>query len=127
MRRLLCQLSPLLLAVGLLLAGCAGEAAISAPVVEGADEVEIVATDFAFSPDEVTVVAEEPVNVTLRNDARGQHDVALPELGFRVLARGGATASGALTVAEPGTYELVCSIPGHLDQGMRMTLVVEAP
>lgn len=95
--------------------------------MDGADEVEIVATDFAFSPDVVTVVAGEPVNITLRNDARGQHDIALPDLGFRVLARGGESASGGLTIAEPGTYELVCSIPGHRDQGMRMTLEVEAP
>jgi plastocyanin len=125
MRRLLCQFTPLLIAVGLLLAACAGEAAVSAPTVDGAEEVEIVATDFAFAPDVLMVTAGEPVNVTLRNDARGQHDIALPEIGFRVLARGGGSVSGALTVAEAGTYELVCTIPGHLDQGMRMTLVVE--
>jgi uncharacterized cupredoxin-like copper-binding protein len=95
--------------------------------VEGADDVEIVATDFAFEPELLTVVAGEPVNITLRNEARGQHDVVLAEHDFRVLARGGEAASGGLTVDEPGTYEMICSVPGHLDQGMRMTLVVEAP
>lgn len=123
----LCRLTPLLLAVGLLLAGCVSEPPIAAaaPPVEGAVEHRIVAIDFAFEPTEITVTAGESTNLRLYNDGRTFHDVASDELDFRIDARAGHEGVGSITPQEPGTYELICTVPGHDTQGMTMRLHVE--
>lgn len=122
----LCRLCPLVLAVALVLSACASGSPIAAaaPPVDGAVEHEIVATDFAFSPDEITVGAGEPVNLRLVNESRSFHDVASADLDFRVEARPGRAEVGSFVADRPGTYELICTVPGHGTQGMTMTLVV---
>ncbi len=84
-----------------------------------------MATEFAFSPGEVVVAAGEPVNLTLRNDGRSQHDIAGRGIDLHVHAAAGTTSGTGFVPSEPGRYELYCSIPGHARQGMEMTLVVE--
>lgn len=123
----LCRLTPLLLAVGLLLAGCASGPSIAAagPPVDGAEEHRIVATDFAFEPMTITVRAGEPTNLSLFNDGRTFHDVVSEELDFRIDARAGHEGVGSIVPETPGRYELICSVPGHDTQGMTMTLIVE--
>jgi len=96
-----------------------------APVpVPGAREVRIVARDFSFSPNQVRLAAGATVNLVLANQGDALHDLTIPALGFRLEAPAGATATGALTVPRPGTYEFFCSVPGHRDAGMSGTLVV---
>jgi nitrite reductase (NO-forming) len=95
-------------------------------VVEGAPELRVDATDFAFSPAEISVRAGEPVNIVLVSTAGG-HNLSATDIGFRLpIVDEGETTRGALAIAEPGTYEFVCTVPGHLEQGMRGTIVVEA-
>lgn len=45
-----------------------GEGQATGDVLEGAPEAEVAATEFAFSPDELTVMVGEAVNLTLVND-----------------------------------------------------------
>ncbi len=64
-----------LLAVGLLLAGCAGGGADSdAPVGGGGSKIAIVASDFGFQPRELRVQAQQRYSVTLRNKGTVLHD-----------------------------------------------------
>jgi len=93
------------------------------PPSPGATEVRVVARDFSFSPDEVTVPVGRTVNLTLVNEGDLPHDITIPALGFRLPAAPGATASGALTVMRAGSYEFFCSIPGHREAGMSGTLI----
>jgi uncharacterized cupredoxin-like copper-binding protein len=123
----LCRLAPAALAAALVLSACAGGSPIAAaaPPVEGAVEHGIAATDFAFAPEEITVTAGEPVNLRLVNEGRSFHDIASADLDFRVDARPGSAGTGSFVADRSGSYELICTVPGHADQGMTMTLVVE--
>jgi uncharacterized cupredoxin-like copper-binding protein len=115
-----------LLVLGPLLVGCAaGIGAHASPMIEGAETIEVIATDFAFEPDVITITAGEPVNIVLVNEGRVQHDIAGRDPQFLVHAAPGAEETGGLVVDDPGTYELICSIPGHERQGMTFTLNVE--
>jgi uncharacterized cupredoxin-like copper-binding protein len=94
----------------------------SAPV-GGAREIEVVTRDFSFSPTELTVPAGTTVNVVLVNDGDLLHDLTIPALGFRLEASPGTRTSSSLTVASQGTYQFICSVPGHREAGMEGVVV----
>ena len=119
-------------AVLLLAAGCGddGDAGGSAePEVVGdtvpdAPTVEVEASDFAFSPNPLALNAGEPVNLVLRVTSGG-HNVRIEGTDFQlpIVEEGDAVVS-TLTVAEPGEYRMVCTVPGHESAGMVATVRV---
>lgn len=104
--------------------GSEGHGDSETPVAEGAREVEVLAADFAFDPSEITAEAGDEIAIVLRSGDM-VHDFTIDELDARVAAGEGETATGGLTVAEPGTYTYYCSVPGHRGAGMEGTLTVE--
>jgi plastocyanin len=103
-----------------------GRTDLSAPEpVPGATEILISAKEFVFSPREIRAKRGETVNLVLENVGDAFHTLFIEELDFQIEAEGGRRASGALTVDRAGTFTVICSVPGHLDAGMRATLVVE--
>lgn len=131
-------------ALASLLAACAG-----AP--SGPQEITLTAMDLAFEPTAVEVVAGRPVILTMVNEGALEHDFSIleiplaepveadeeemqhdmstvevdPELHFSAPA--GETRSIEFTPTKPGTYEFVCTVPGHKEAGMVGTLVVTGP
>ena len=96
------------------------------PTVEGAPELVVVATDFAFEPEVLHLVAGEPVNVVLES-SQGGHNLAVSTVDFRLpIVDEGEVTRGALTIDEPGTYEVVCTVPGHASEGMVGTVEVSS-
>jgi nitrite reductase (NO-forming) len=72
------------------------------------------------------VPAGEWVVITLRNEDPIFHDLEVEGLAnVDVAARPGQTASIRVRLDRPGTYEYVCTVPGHAEAGMTGTLVVE--
>ena len=140
-RRSVVTLPGLMVLVALTLSGCmggwmgpmnpgmhgpAGPSRAQAPSSQpGAPELVVVATDFAFSPNELRISAGEVVNLTLDNRGRLYHDLTINGLGFVLAAESGELATGALMVPQPGRYEYECSVPGHAGAGMTGSLVVE--
>ena len=100
-----------------------GTQGASAPI-PGAREVVVTASDLRFSADTFTLPARE-VNLTLKNEGRVLHDLTIPALGIRVVAQAGETASVGLRDLPAGRYDGYCSVPGHAQAGMRMTVVVQ--
>lgn len=92
--------------------------------IPGAPTVTVTATEFAFSPTEITL-ASSGANLTLVNKGDLPHDLTIPALGVRVVAAAGQTTTVALRGLPTGRYPAYCSIPGHADAGMRMTVVVQ--
>ena len=109
--------------VGLLLAG--GVLAADRAVDASLPQVTITARDMRFQPADLTVTAGEWTELKLVNDDQVVHDwmvEAIPNLD--VVARPGQTAKLRFVLDTPGTYEIVCSIPGHAAAGMTGTLTV---
>lgn len=81
------------------------------------------ATDASFEPDELTVDAGR-VGVVVDNTDLFWHTFTIDELEVDIRLPGGASRRTEFDAA-PGTYELVCAIPGHEALGMEGTLTVE--
>ena len=99
--------------------------ASAAPPMATAPEVLVVAGDMYFEPAEVRIDAGVTVNLTIDNEGAAFHDLTIPALDFLLAADGGSQATGSLTIVEPGSYEFLCSVPGHAQAGMTGTLLVE--
>jgi plastocyanin len=93
-------------------------------VAEGAREIPVTASSFAFDPDEIRVRAGEDVAIVL-SSTDIIHDFVVDEIDAHVAADGGETATGGLRAEEPGRYTFYCSVAGHREAGMDGTLVVE--
>ena len=107
--------------------------------------IEVVAQDVRFKPDRIEVPAGQTVKLRLKNLDSTEHDLEVRGLTPTSISGGGheghgepirlvktlavhADAKGTATVEfradEKGTYEVVCTIPGHEQAGMVATLVV---
>lgn len=86
-----------------------------------AADVQVVAEKVEFGPDILTVAAGE-AGVWVDNKDGIHHTFAVEELGFELEIP--ALKSRRVDFeAAPGTYEFVCTVPGH--ESMTGTLVVE--
>ena len=127
----------LLVAVALLVLS-----ACSAGQAKPATDVTVEMTDFAYSPASITVPAGQPVKLTVKNAGNIEHDFVVEKIDvttnmmedsgsdahhahgeeqnydLHVSAGAGETSVLELTVLEPGTYEVFCSVQGHKEAGM---------
>lgn len=127
------KMFPLLaLLAGLLLSACGG----------GAEKISVTTTDFKFEPLSWEVTAGKKVELTIINDGKLEHEWVLIKKGMEVTipfddddedkvywemeALPGETKTGTFTApSEPGSYEIVCGTPAHLEAGMKGTLTVK--
>ena len=100
-----------------------GESQASEPI-PGAREITVEAGDLYFEPDTIRIEAGEPVNLTVTNVGDAFHDFTIAALDVMIDVPAGTTATGGLTVAEPGSYTYECTVPGHAAAGMTGMLVV---
>ena len=96
----------------------------AAPAIAGASEVVVTATDIHFSVSEINLPAGD-VNLTLRNDGVLGHDLTIRALGLHITADSGQAVTTGLRNLPKGDYEGVCSISGHADAGMRLSVTVD--
>jgi uncharacterized cupredoxin-like copper-binding protein len=94
--------------------------------IEGTRGATVTAIDLGFEPDVLELVAGEPVNLTLLNVGDLEHDWDLPEANAHLHAESGENDTQAVVVTTPGTYQAVCTLPGHAEAGMTMTVEVRA-
>jgi uncharacterized cupredoxin-like copper-binding protein len=118
--------------MGMLLAAC------------GPKQVAIAATmsEFQYQPPNWEVPANAQVTLTLTNDGTVIHTWTLMEAGYtvtppftkddnqHVLQAFQVDVDQVQTFtfsapSQPGTYEIVCAEPGHLEAGMKGTLTVK--
>ena len=107
---------------------------------EPVSTVGVVAVEFQFRPLTWTVAAGERLTVELVNRGTVGHDWTVIRSGREVRSSGsltdgdvlggtgpvapGETRSMTFAVADRGTYQVICTVPGHFDAGMRAHLRV---
>lgn len=116
----------------LVLAGCGGN---KAPVMQVRME------DFRFSPSHWKAEASSQVTVRVANHGAVEHEWMILKRDYKAVApfdesdrqqaywqiRIDRSQHGDFTFTapdEPGEYQVICSIPGHLELGMAGTLIV---
>jgi uncharacterized cupredoxin-like copper-binding protein len=87
-------------------------------------ELVITATDFAFSPQNITINVQENVKVTLKNSGKAEHDFEIEGANVHIHAMPGSKDSDVIRIDKPGIYKAVCTLPGHKESGMVITLTV---
>ncbi|MEZ5382070.1 MAG: plastocyanin/azurin family copper-binding protein [Microthrixaceae bacterium] len=115
--------------------GAAAPAADAAP----ATELSIATSEFAFDPENAAVVADEDVTVTLDNSGAVEHNWTVLKAGTTIGAESeftdsmveaavgdvaaGETLDDVINLPE-GDYQVICSVAGHFDAGMKGQLAV---
>jgi uncharacterized cupredoxin-like copper-binding protein len=91
---------------------------------DGGDEASgptdrVSMTDFAFAPDPIVLSAGDGARLEVTNDGSVAHDLLISELGKGTpdLAPGASMVLD-LSGQPPGTYKVICDLPGHVDAGM---------
>lgn len=87
-------------------------------------EIEMDASEFKFDPATITVKAGQPVRVTVTNTGTLEHTFTITDLGVDEPTPIGQTVTFEFTPTESGTFELVCTVPGHKEAGMVGSVVV---
>jgi plastocyanin len=96
----------------------------ASPAITGASELVVTATDIHFSVSEIHLPVGD-VNLTLRNDGVLPHDLTIPALGVHIAADSGQAVTTGLRNLPKGHYDGLCSVSGHADAGMRLSVTVE--
>ena len=105
--------------------------------------LNVTATDSGYDSPTYTVPAGGEVTVNLTNNGAITHEFAILKLGVHVTppfgdkdedkifweldgVDAGQTKSDTFTApTEPGEYDIICGIPGHIELGMIATLIVK--
>lgn len=134
-RRLRYAILGILIVMSLSLAGCASTA-------RGAGTaLSVVMTDFAFQPATFTIPAGKEISVSVTNKGANVHEFVIMKPGTKVDppfgdkdegniyweiddVQPGQTKTGKFTAPGPGTYQIVCGQPKHIEMGMVGTLTV---
>jgi nitrite reductase (NO-forming) len=114
----------------LALTACGGGGGSSAPCPPGADRreaaggaVTVCAFDIRFDTKTITAPAG-PLAITLINKGAIAHTLRVDPDGFELRTpKRHDTETGSVTL-EAGTYEFVCTVPGHAQAGMKGEIVV---
>lgn len=127
----------ILMVISLGLAACGGN--VSGPTTT----IDVTLSDFQFQPSAFTVPAGQEITLNAANSGGVVHSFVIMQQGQSAgtefnaedqpnvywtveVQPGGTTNTTFMAPSEPGDYEVVCHIPGHLQAGMvgKMTVVV---
>jgi plastocyanin len=106
--------------------------------------IHLTMTEFAFAPNTLTVPAGQEITIRVTNNGAVAHDLVIMKLGQELSSRdhagpearanayweqeqvaaGTTMESKFVSPAEPGEYQIICGVAGHLEAGMVGKLVV---
>jgi uncharacterized cupredoxin-like copper-binding protein len=99
-------------------------------------------TDFMFSPNTFTVPAGEQITLSATNNGAVAHSFIIMKSGFQAtghfsdadksnifwqveqITPGQSVKESFTSPADPGEYQVVCGVAGHLEAGMVAKLIV---
>lgn len=102
------------------------QAQAAAPAAAAPLEVKMLATDLKFGTPKIEAKVGQTVKVALENKGAIEHDIAFPTIkadkpaaSLKAVAKPGQTATLEFTPTAKGSYEYICTIPGHKEAGMK--------
>lgn len=102
---------------------CGGDSGPTPTAVASAGgTVNVVHRNFAFEPERLSFQVGETVEFHLTSED-SPHTFTVRDLGISWIVSKDEPQVQSFTFGEPGTFRLVCSIPGH--EGLGMTGTVE--
>jgi FtsP/CotA-like multicopper oxidase with cupredoxin domain/uncharacterized cupredoxin-like copper-binding protein len=104
--------------------GGTGDQAAAAPA-----SVEVMLSDFEISPKAIAAPADTPLRFSVMNHGPSQHTFGIVVNGATLetdLIDAGATATLDVPALAEGTYQALCTVPGHDALGMKATVTVGA-
>ena len=125
-----------ILTLSVLLAACAKKA--GAP----STSIRVTMTDFQFMPSSFTVPSGQQINFTATNNGGVEHSFVIMKQGSEVNANfsdkdeanvywgqtaipAGQNVNATFTAPnEPGEYQILCAVHGHIEAGMVGKLIV---
>lgn len=116
-----------------LLAACGG----NDPHSSSGQRLRIEGSEFRFSPATVELTAGKPVTIQFVNTGTVEHDLQVIDMPATVSNHGHGSGNAAHAHAMPGksesitftpkatgTYQFICTVPGHQEAGMAGTFTV---
>ena len=92
----------------------------------GVKEIQVVGSEYLFSPSSITVTKGETVSLTFRNTGKFVHNLTIEGLGVSTKTiAAGQSDSIEFTASQAGTFTFYCSIGGHRGMGMEGSLEVK--
>lgn len=89
-------------------------------------EVNVSGTNFAFTPKKILGHVGEKVVINFTNDSEYMHNFVIPDLDISTATlKPGEKETIEITPETAGTYQIICSIAGHKDQGMFGEFIVK--
>ncbi|RLT57727.1 MAG: hypothetical protein DWI71_03880, partial [Chloroflexi bacterium] len=86
--------------------------------------LDVTAREFAFTPAKFSIEKPGSLVVNFTNAGVVEHDFTITGVTGRAYALPASKGTGTFDLTKPGTYAVMCSIPGHKEAGMVATLVV---
>jgi len=116
--------------------------ACGAGTVAPSTSIKVTLTDFEFAPNTFAVSAGAHISFNAVNNGSVEHSFIIMKLGDEVknhftdadmqnaywkhlAIEPGETVADTFTApSDPGTYQIVCAVPGHFEAGMVAKLIV---
>ncbi|MGI8855804.1 MAG: cupredoxin domain-containing protein [Thermomicrobiales bacterium] len=94
------------------------------PAPAGDNAINAIEKDFAIALDKTTIKAGS-ITINVKNNGPSPHNIEIKELSKATSnIDPGKTATLSVDL-KPGTYTIICNIPGHEQLGMKVMLTVQ--
>ena len=96
------------------------------PVKTKIQTIAVSGNEFSFLPSVIRIKKGARVNVVFTNTGKYPHNFVIDELSVKsAIIKSGKKTNVAFTANKTGSFQFYCSVPTHLDKGMKGTIVVE--
>jgi len=87
--------------------------------------IAVSGSEFKYEPATISARVGQQVTVTYTNVGQYPHDFVIDELNVRSQTiKPGETATFSFVSNKSGSFSFYCSLPNHLERGMRGTITV---
>jgi uncharacterized cupredoxin-like copper-binding protein len=89
-------------------------------------QITVEGTDFAFTPSTITVNKDQALEITFKNMGKFPHNLDILDLGVKTKTiQPGSQDTISFAPQKAGSFQFLCTVPGHADKGMVGTITVK--